>query len=214
MRKPRFHSAATIPDKGLAHWLEGNPMIRRFAAVALVVLLAAPALAQQEGLPADPHAAQTGRMEARELQALAALARNSATAQQLGSLANKRAGQGRLAELGQSMAVTNSSLAQQLAQLAGPGNLPLRERIDQSEIQRLQDMTVTDSGNFNREMVAWINKNYPDSIRNMEMLGHENSRYAALAAATLPQLRAQLSAAQDIAQAALEGLPQQAQQPH
>lgn len=188
-------------------------MMRRLAAFALVLLLASPALAQQEGLPADPRGAHSGRLEARERQALAALARNAATAQQLGTLTNKRAGQDRLAELGQSMAVTNAGLMEQLAQLAGPENLPLRERIDQGEIQRLQGMTGADPRNFSREIIAWINKNYPDTIRNMEMLGREDSRYTALADATLPQLRSQLSAAQDLAQAAMEGTPQQAQQP-
>lgn len=188
-------------------------MMRRLAAFALALLLAPPALAEQEGLPPDPRGAQLGRLDARERQALAALARNAATAQQLGTLANKRIGQSRLGELGQSMAVTNAGLVEQLTQLAGPENLPLRERIDQNEIQRLQGMTGADPSNFNREFVAWINKNYPDTIRNMEMLGRADSRYSPLASATLPQLRQQLSAAQEMAQAAMEGAPQQAQQP-
>ncbi|MBC7905412.1 MAG: DUF4142 domain-containing protein [Rhodospirillaceae bacterium] len=188
-------------------------MMRLFAAFALVLLLAAPVWAQQDGLPADPRGAQSGRLEARERQALAALARNAATAQQVGTLATKRAGQGRLGELGQSMTVTNGGLTEQLAQLAGPENMPLRERIDQGEVQRLQGMASADPGNFSREVIAWINKNYPDTIRNMEMLGREDSRYTALADATLPQLRDQLSAAQQLAQAAMEGAPQQAQQP-
>jgi hypothetical protein len=188
-------------------------MMRRLAAFALVLLMALPAFAQQQGLPADPRGAQSGRMEARERQALAALSRNANTAQQLGTLANKRGGQGRISELGQSMAVTNAGLAEQLAQLAGPENLPLRERMDQNEVQRLQGMAGADPRTFSRELIAWINRNYPDTIRNMEMLGRENSRYATLAEATLPQLREQLSAAQELAQAPMEDVPQQARQP-
>jgi hypothetical protein len=186
--------------------------MRRFAICAVAMLLALPAWAQQEGLPADPRGAQSGRMDTRERQALAALARNAATAQQLGTLATKRIGQGTVGELGQSMAVTNGGLAQQLAELTGPENLPLRERIDQCEVQRLQSMS-NDRQSFSRELVAWINRNYPDTIRNMEMLGRENGRYAGLADATLPQLREQLNAAQSLAQAAMEGAPQQAERP-
>lgn len=189
--------------------------MRRFAAFALV-LLALPiwtqqARAQQDGLPADPRGAQSGRLDTRERQALATVARNAATAQQLGTLATKRSGLGRLGELGQSMTVTNGGLAQQLAQLAGPENLPLRENMDHGEVQRLQGMARVDSRNFNQELLAWINKTYPDTIRNVEMLGRQDSRYATLAEATLPQLREQLSAAQQLAQSTMEGAPQSPQ---
>ncbi|MBX9634540.1 MAG: DUF4142 domain-containing protein [Magnetospirillum sp.] len=192
-------------------------MMRHLAAFALV-LLSLPAWAQQarteeKGLPADPRGAQSGRLDTRERQALAALARNAATAQQLGFLASQRAGQGRLGELGQSMAATNAHIGQGLTQLAGPENLPLRERIDQNQIQRLRDMAGADRHNFNRELIGWINRTYPSTIRNMEMLGHDDRRYAALAEATLPQLRLQLSAAQELAQTTMEGEAQQSQQP-
>jgi hypothetical protein len=187
--------------------------MRRFAVFAAALLLAAPAFAQSEGLPADPRGAQSGRLDTRERQALAALARNAGTAQALGNLASKRVAGERLGELGQSMALTHAGLAQELAQLAGPENMPLRERTDQGEIQRLQSLPSTDRASFGREMIGWINQHYPDTIRNMEMLGRQDPRYAALAEATLPQLRQQLSAAQEIAQAAMEGTDQQAQQP-
>lgn len=186
--------------------------MRPIAVCAAVWLLAAPSFASEKGLPPDPRGAQSGRLDTRERQAVAALARNAGTAQALGSLATKRASGGRLGELGQAMAVTNAGLAQQLAQLAGPENMPLRERTDQGELQRLQAMG-TDREGFGRELVAWINAHYPDSIRNIEMLGRDDPRYAALAEATLPQLRQQLSVAQEIAQAAIKGPDQQAQQP-
>jgi len=187
--------------------------MRRFAVFAAALLLAAPAFAQNEGLPADPRGAQSGRLDTRERQALAALARNSGTAQALGTLASKRVAGERLGELGKSMALTHAGLAQELAQLAGPENMPLRERTDHNELQRLQSMPGDNREAFGREMVAWINRHYPDTIRNMEMLGRQDPRYAALAEATLPQLRQQLSAAQEIAHAAMEGTDQQAQQP-
>lgn len=172
--------------------------MRRFAIAATAILLALPAWAQQNGLPPDPRGA--ARLDARERQTLATVARNAATAQQLGSLANNRMGDSRLGQLGQSMAVTNSSLGQHLTRLAGVENLPLRERIDRDEIQRLQGIAGTDRQDFGRELVAWITANYPGTIRNMEMLGRQDGRYSTLAEATLPQLRDQLNTARDLAQ--------------
>jgi hypothetical protein len=181
-------------------------------AAAAIWLLSVPALAVEEGLPADPRGAQAGRLDTRDRQAVAALARNAGTAQALGNLATKRASGGRLGELGQSMALTNAGLAQQLAQLAGPENMPLRERADQGELQRLQAMG-SDRESFGRELVGWITAHYPASIRNLEMLSRGDPRYATLAETALPQLRQQLSVAQEIAQAAIQTPDQQAQRP-
>lgn len=180
--------------------------MRASAIAVLALLLAGPAWAQseREGLPPDPRAT---RLDTQERQMLGALARNAATAQQLGSLASNRSGQSRLGQLGQSMAVTNAGLSMQLMELAGAENLPMRERVDQAEIQRLQAMAGSDRQNFSREVLGWINRNYPDTIRNMDALGRRDTRYAALAETTLPQLREQLSAAQELAQAAMEGTP-------
>lgn len=175
-------------------------------ALALALLPVMPAAARQDpqrGLPPDPRA--VGRLEAEERQMLAGITRNAATAARLGAVAGARLGGSPLAELGQAMALTNSGLEQQLAQVAGPENMPLRERADHGRLERLQALSRSDRHAFSREMVAWIVANYPDTIRNMEELGRRDGRYAALAEAALPPLRQQLSAAQDLTQAAMEG---------
>jgi hypothetical protein len=177
-------------------------MQRRTAAFIAAMLLALPAWAETEGLPPDTHG--TARLAPGQRQMLATVARNAATATQLGTLASSRAGHSRLGELAQAMAVTNGGLAQQLAQAAGTENLPLRERLDEAEITRLRTLAGNDQSRFGRELLGWITRNYPDTIRNVERLGADDSRYAALADVTLPQLREQLSAAQELAQAATE----------
>lgn len=176
----------------------------------LALLLAAqPApAAEREGLPPDTRAQ---RLAPEQRQMLATVARNAATAAQLGNIAGTRMGGNRLGALSQAMAVTNGGLAQQLGQLAGPENLPLRERLDQTEINRLHALAGADRAGFSRQLVGWITRHYPDTIRNIELLGGQDPRYAALAQAILPQLREQLAAAQQIAQAAMEG---EAQAPH
>ncbi|MCR6631088.1 MAG: DUF4142 domain-containing protein [Magnetospirillum sp.] len=180
------------------------------AAFVAALLSVSPALAQQEGLPGDSHG--TTRLAPQQRQMLATVARNAATAIQLGNLGGTRAGESRLSQLSQSMAVTNGGLAQQLAQVAGPENLPLRERLDEAEIARLRALAGNDRTGFSRELVGWITRHYPDTIRNIESLGEGDPRYAALAEATLPQLREQLAAAQQLAQAAMEG--EAPRQPH
>ncbi|HTH15593.1 MAG TPA: DUF4142 domain-containing protein [Magnetospirillum sp.] len=181
----------------------------RILALLAVLLTGAPALAAEEGLPGDSRSAQ--RLAPEQRQMLATVARNAATAAQLGSIASPRMGASRLGELSQSMAVTNGGLAQQLVELAGPENLPMRERLDQSEIARLRALASNDPAGLSRQLVGWITSHYPDTIRNVETLGSQDPRYAALAQATLPQLREQLAAAQQIAQSAMEG---EAQLPH
>lgn len=173
------------------------------AALIAVLLSAAPAWSQTNGLPADRSAPQ--RLAPQQRQMLATAARNAATASQLGTLAGHRAEAGRLSELAQAMAATNGGLARQLAQLAGPENMPLRERQDEAELTRLRAMATHDRAAFGRELVAWITAHYPTTIRNVETLGERDPRYAALAEAALPQLREQLAAAQQLAQATAEG---------
>lgn len=176
------------------------------AAIALLLPLHA-ALAQSEGLPPDPRSSQ--RLPAPQRQMLATIARNSATASQLGNLAgihgdSSRPEANRLGELAQAMALTNSGLNRELAQLAGPENLPLRERMDEGELARLRAMATSDRAGFNRALVGWITRHYPDTINGIDTLGRNDPRYAALAEAALPQLREQLAAAQQLAQAAME----------
>lgn len=178
-----------------------------FAAMIAVLLPLHVALAQTpqspaEGLPPDTRAPQ--RMAAPQRQMLATIARNSATAQQLGTLAGVHAEPGRLAQLAQQMALTNSDLSRGLAQLAGPENLPLRQRLDESELARMRALARSDQAGFGRALVGWINRTYPDTITGIDTLSREDPRYAALAEAALPQLREQLNAAQQLAQAAME----------
>lgn len=178
-------------------------MLGRAAAFIAILLVIQPAWAEQEGLPPDSHG--TLRMAPQQRQMLASAARNATTAMQLGSLGSRSSGQSRLGELAQAMAVTNGGLAQQLAETAGPENLPLRERMDEAEIAHLRSLAGNDHTRFGRELVGWITRHYPDTIRNVEALGASDPRYAALADTTLPQLREQLAAAQQLAQAAMEG---------
>lgn len=177
--------------------------MRAWCAALIVAVLSTTALAQTEGLPPDRNV--PSRLEPQQRQMLAAVMRNAATASQLANLTSSRAATGRLAELAQAMALTNSGLTQQLAQLAGRENLPLRERQDEAQIARLRALAGSDRGAFGRELVGWITDRYPDTIRNIEALGERDPRYAALAQNALPQLREQLAAAQQLAQAALEG---------
>lgn len=172
----------------------------RAAVLALAILSAQPVLAQQQGLPGDPPA--TGRMNAEDRRLLAGVARNAATASQLGALAGARLAGTPQAELGQAVAATNTALEQHLARLAGPENLPLRERLDQRLIERLQALSRTDRDGFGRELAAWVATAYPETIRGLDQLGRRDGRYAALATAALPPLRRQLAAAQDMTQAA------------
>lgn len=177
--------------------------MRGLVAAAIFALLGAPvALAQSEGLPPDSREAE--RMAPSQRQMLGTVARNAATAAQMGAIAGSRAEGGRLSELAHAMAMTNGGLSQDLAQLAGPENLPLRERLDEGELARLRALANSDRAGFGRELVAWITRNYPDSITGIETLGRADPRFAALAQAALPQLREQLSAAQELAQAAME----------
>lgn len=175
-----------------------------FAAVIAVLLPLHAALAQTpaEGLPPDPRAPQ--RLAAPQRQMLATIARNSATASQLGTMAGIHAEPGRLAELAQAMALTNSGLSRELAQLAGPENLPLRQRLDDTELARMRALATSDRAGFGRALVGWITRTYPDTITGIDTLGRGDPRYAALAEAALPQLREQLAAAQQLAQAAME----------
>lgn len=173
-----------------------------FAAVIVLLLPLHAALAQTEGLPPDPRSGQ--RLSAPQRQTLATIARNSATASQLGTLAGAHPESGRLAELAQAMALTNSGLSRELVQLAGPENLPLRERMDEGELARLRAMASNDRAGFGRALVGWITSHYPDTINGIDALGRSDPRYATLAEAALPQLREQLAAAQQLAQAAME----------
>lgn len=173
------------------------------AAVILVLLSAPAALAQSEGLPPDPRAPQ--RLTAPQRQMLGTVARNAATAAQMGSIAGSHGDTGRLGELAHAMAVTNGGLAQELARLAGPENMPLRERLDEGEVARLRAMAANDRAAAGRELVGWITRHYPDLINGIDTLGQADRNYAALAQSTLPHLREQLSAAQELAQAAMEG---------
>ena len=187
----------------------------RHAALLVPALLSAAlvwppiAWAQTEGLPGDQRNAT--RLAPQQRQMLATVARNAATASQLGALAGSRAEPGRLGELVHEMAITNGGLLQQLAQTAGPENLPLRERLDEGELNRLRALAGNDRALFGREVLGWITRHYPDTIRNVESLGQADPRYGALAQATLPQLREQLDAAQQLAQAAMEG---ETERPH
>lgn len=174
--------------------------MRGYVVVALALLSSQPVLAQQQGLPGDPPAA--GRMERPDRQLLAGLTRNAATAAQLGSLAAARLSGSPMAELGQAMARTNSGLEQQLIRLAGPENLPLRERLDQRLIDRLQTLSKSDRPRVGREVVGWVGMHYPDTMRDLGQLARRDSRYAPLAEAALPLLRQQLDAAQAMTQAA------------
>lgn len=181
--------------------------MQAWCAVLFVLALAAPpALAQSrqpaEGLPGDSR--ETQRLAPPQRQMLATVARNAATASQLAGLAGAHAEGGRLGELAQAMALTNGGLAQNLAQLAGPGNLPLRERTDQGELERLRVLAANDRALFGREMLGWVTRHYPDTIRGVEALGQADPRFAALAQTALPHLREQLAAAQQMAQAAME----------
>lgn len=177
--------------------------MRGLIAAAIFALLSAPAaLAQSEGLPPDSHAPQ--RLSASQRQMLGTVARNAATAAQMGSIAGSQGDTGRLGELAHAMAVTNGGLTQELARLAGPENMPLRERVDEGEVARLRGLSAGDRSGFGRELVGWITRHYPDLITGIDTLGQSDPRYGALAQATLPQLREQLSAAQELAQAAME----------
>lgn len=172
-------------------------------AAVIVTLLSAPAAqAQSEGLPPDANAPQ--RLSAPQRQMLGTVARNAATAAQVGSIAGSQADAGQLGELARAMAVTNGGLAQELARLAGPENMPLRERLDEGEVARLRALATSDRAGFGRELVGWITRHYPDLINGVDTLGQNDPRYGALAQTTLPQLREQLSAAQELAQAAME----------
>ncbi|MGE5476052.1 MAG: DUF4142 domain-containing protein [Bacteroidales bacterium] len=173
------------------------------AAVFAALLPFGPAMAEEQGLPPDPRGGQ--RLAAPQRQMLATIARNSATAAQLGTLASNRAEPGRLGALAQAMALTNTGLSRALAQTAGPENLPLRERLDENELARLRALASNNHERFGQELVAWINRHYPDTITGIDMLGRSDPRYAALAEVALPQLREQLAAAQQLAQAATEG---------
>lgn len=178
-----------------------------FAAVIAVLLPLNAALAQTaqspaEGLPPDPRSPQ--RLAAPQRQVLATVARNSATAQQLGTLAGVHAEPGRLAQLAQEMALTNSDLSRELAQLSGPENLPLRQRLDDTELARMRALATSDRPGFGRALLGWITRTYPDTITGIDTLGRSDPRYAALADAALPRLREQLAAAQQLAQAAME----------
>lgn len=175
----------------------------------IAAMLSAPAAAQAqtaqtltEGLPADHNGVQ--RLAPQQRQILATIIRNAATASQLGSLAGRRGETGRLGELAQAMALTNGGLNQTLTQLAGPENLPLRERMDEGELTRLRALAGRDRAAFDRALVGWITSHYPDTIRNVDSLSQNDPRYAALADQALPQLREQLAAAQQLAQAAME----------
>lgn len=173
-----------------------------FAAFVVLVLPLHCALAETQGLPPDHRSNQ--RLAAPQRQMLATIARNGATATQLGNLAGAHAENGRLSELARAMALTNGGLLRDLGQVAGPENLPLRERLDEGELNRLRALAGTDRASFGRELVGWITRTYPDTINGIDTLGRSDPRYAALAEAALPQLREQLAAAQQLAQAAME----------
>lgn len=177
-----------------------------YAVLVILALYGGPALGQgrqpAEGLPGDSRDSQ--RLAPSQRQMLATVMRNAATASQLGGLAGAHAEGRRLGELAQAMALTNGGLAQNLAQLAGPGNLPLRERLDEGELARLRVLAANDRALFNRELLAWVTRHYPDTIRGMDSLSQADARFAGLAEAALPQLREQLAAAQELVQAAME----------
>lgn len=178
--------------------------MRGLSAILIALMLAlAIGPVHAQGLPGDPRDSQ--RLPPPQRQMLATIVRNAATASQLGALAGAHAEGGRLAELSHAMALTNGGLSQTLAQMAGPGNLPLRERLDEAELARLRVLAANDRALFGREVLGWITRHYPDTIRGVESLGRNDPRYAALAETTLPQLREQLAAAQELAQAAMEG---------
>lgn len=177
--------------------------MRAIAILALALLPAQPAAAQQSGLPPDLRGAS--RLEAGERRMLAGLTRKAVTAARLGAMAGARLEGSPLAELGQAMAQTNAALELHLARLGGPENTPLRERADHRLIERLHALSRSDRHAFGRELAAWTIANYPAVIRDMEELGRRDGRYTALALAALPLLRGQLAAAQDLAQTAMEG---------
>lgn len=177
--------------------------MRGLVAAVIVALLSLPAaFAQDQGLPGDPNAPR--RLSAPQRQMLGTIARNAATAVQVGAMAGRQGETGPVGELAQAMAVTNGALSQELARLAGPENMPLRERLDESEVARLRALAATDRTGFGREVVGWITRTYPDLINGVDTLARDDPRYGALAEAALPQLREQLSAAQELAQAAME----------
>lgn len=174
------------------------------AVVILAVLTAPGAWGQSAGLPPD-NSRNAQRLPAPQRQMLGTVARNAATAAQMGAMAGSRAEPGQLAQLAQAMAMTNGGLMQELGRLAGPENLPLRERVDDGELARLRALAGNDRTRFGREMLAWINRHYPDTIMGIDTLAKSDPRFAALAGTALPQLREQLAAAQELAQSALEG---------
>lgn len=173
-----------------------------FAVVAATLLPLQAAQAQSEGLPPDVRHAP--RLAAPARQMLSTIARNSATASQLGTLAGSHAEPGRLHQLAQAMAQTNNDLGRALSQLAGPENLPLRERIDEGELARMRALAANDRAGFGRAVIGWITAHYPDTINGIDSLGRNDPRYAQLAEAALPLLREQLAAAQQLAQESMD----------
>lgn len=173
------------------------------AAVIFALVSASAAWGQSEGLPPDSRAPQ--RLTTPQRQMLGSIARNAATAAQMGAIAGSHEEPGRLSQLAHAMAITNGGLSQELARVSGPENMPLRERLDEGELARLRALAANDRAGFGRELVGWITRHYPDLITGMDHLAQSDPRYGALAQTTLPQLREQLSAAQELAQAAMEG---------
>jgi hypothetical protein len=128
------------------------------------------------------------------------LVRSTVTAQQYGNLASKRHTSGAVHELGDRMLLTNSrinrALTQAVPDLQASAEMPAAERGTFDNLAR-----DADEVQFGVSVAQWVVQTYPQTIGALEQLGQQ-SQFSELAAASVPDMKSQLSDAQRILQSA------------
>lgn len=206
--------------------------MRAVATALCALLLAGPALAQQDVFrndqpetsvtPSESPPRDTSRSEgqqaareelpAQAVQALQALSRNAVAGQQLGNLAASKQAPAQIRDLGDRMVVVNSEINERLDKAAAQEGLRLPERMPPEAQRRFDSLADTNQVEFGRGLVAWVNENYPVSIRALQAIA-DHPQFSELASTAIPALRDQLRASQQMAQAFDQGGPMQAEMP-
>jgi hypothetical protein len=132
-------------------------------------------------------------------QSVERLARTAITAQQYGNLASKRHTSGAVHDLGDQMVLTNSRINRALTAIA-PNlqntQIPEQERGTFDNLARDGDEVQ-----FGISIAQWVTQTYPQTISTLERLG-QSPELSEMATSAIPDLRAQLSSAQQILQSA------------
>jgi hypothetical protein len=147
------------------------------------------------------HAPQVGSasLPSEMRQSVETLARTAITAQQYGNLASKRHTSGAVHDLGDQMVLTNSRINRALTAIAPNlqnSQIPEQERGTFDNLARDGDEVQ-----FGVSIAQWVTQTYPQTISTLERLG-QSPELSEMATSAIPDLRAQLSSAQQILQSA------------